>query len=138
MAFTAPTEQLVDEGDDLRSCIAAEDVIRGQAVVISAAGDPPEVAPSDTDGETVYGMATQTRSSGDTVNVATAGTEVRLTAGTATISAGDLLASHGATGEEGQVDTAATGDAPFAQAYQDSGAQGDLVFALLGGGGEVN
>lgn len=139
MAFTAPTEQIVEEGVDLRSCVANEDVIRGQIVVINAAGDPPEVAPSASDGELCYGMATQTVSSGQPVTVATAGTEVRLTAGTADISAGDPLTSHGATGEEGQVDTAdGAGDSVVAQAYEASGAQGDLVMALLQNGGEVN
>lgn len=139
MAFSAPSEDIVPEGDDLRGAIAAEDVIRGQIVKITEAGFPPRVEPSDADGEDVYGIVTQTVSSGETCTVATEGTEANFTAGTGTVSAGDYLTSHGGTGEEGQVDTAsATGDSLVGVAYQASSSQGDLVKGLLTLGGEVN
>lgn len=135
MVFTAPTTDIVEEGDDLSSFVANEDVLRGQ--VVKLAGEDLGVQPSDTDGEDVIGVAVQTKSAGEQVAVAMPGTEVRFTAGEA-ISRGDLLVSHGATGEEGQVATAATGDKVVGVAYEAAAAQGDLVHGRVEFGGQVN
>lgn len=135
MAFTAPTVDIVEEGDDLSSFVANEEVIRGQ--VVKLAGEDLGVQPSDTDGENVVGVAVQTKSSGEQVAVAMPGTEVRFTAGES-ISRGDLLSSHGATGEEGQVATEATGDKVVGVAYEQASSQGDLVHGRVEYAGQVN
>jgi hypothetical protein len=136
MAFSAPTEDIVEAGDNLLPFTAGEDVIRGQVV---KCGGSISVQPSDTDGEVTHGVAVQTVSSGDQVTVAMSGVEVEMTAGTSGISAGDALTSHGGTGEEGQVDTAsATGDSIVGYALEGSSSQGDLVRAVIDLGGEVN
>lgn len=137
MAFSEPTEDIVEAGDNLLPFTANEDVLRGQ--VVKVAGGDIAVQPSDTDGEVTHGVAVQTVSSGDPVTVAMSGVEVEMTAGTSGISRGDALTSHGATGEEGQVDTAsATGDSIIGYALEGSSAQGDLVRAVIDLGGEVN
>lgn len=135
MAFTEPTEDIVEAGDNLLPFTAEEDVLRGQVVKVDGSI---AVEPSDADGETVHGVAVQSVSSGDNVTVACTGVEVEMTAGTSGISAGDALASHGATGEEGQVDTAATGDYIVGYALESSSSQGDLVRAMVDLGGQVN
>lgn len=137
MAFSEPTQDIVDYGDNLLPFTANEQVLRGQVVKI--AGGDVAVQPSDTDGEVTHGVAVQGVASGDQVTVAMSGCEVRMTAGTADISRGDPLTSHGATGEEGQVDTAdGAGDSIIGYALEGSGAQGDLVRAWIDLGGEVN
>jgi hypothetical protein len=137
MAFSEPTEDIVEAGDNLLPFTANEDVLRGQVVKI--AGGDIAVQPSDTDGEVTHGVCVQTVSSGDQVTVAMSGVEVEMTAGTNSISRGDPLTSHGGTGEEGQVDTAsATGDSIIGYALEGSSAQGDLVRAVIDLGGEVN
>lgn len=136
MAFSEPTEDIVEYGENLLPFTAGEDVLRGQVVKV---GGDISVQPSDTDGEVTHGVAVQGVSSGDTVTVAMSGCEVEATAGTGTITAGDALTSHGGTGEEGQVDTAgATGDSIIGYALEGSSAQGDLVRMYIDAGGEVN
>jgi hypothetical protein len=139
MAFTEVTDDIErmrpPEGTAL-SFNAEEDVIAGQVVKIDA---DLGVEPSDADGETVHGIAVQTVSSGDQVMVVGSGGRVLFTAGES-ISAGDALASHGGTGEEGQVATAATGDETIGYALEGAGSQGDTFVGVVdaGTGGQVN
>jgi hypothetical protein len=136
MAFSEPTEDLVEAGDNLLPFNTDEQVLRGQVVKF---GSDLSVEPSDTDGENTAGLAVQGVASGDQVTVAMPGTEVKFTAGTGDISAGDPLTSHGGTGEEGQVDTAdGTGDEYIGVAFEGSSAQGDLVRGMVTYGGEAN
>jgi len=136
MAFTEDTGDVLIEGDNVHSFNAGEAVLRGQVVKIGSANG---VQPSDTDGEVTHGVALQSVSAGDQVAVAGPGCVVKVQAGTGTVAAGDALTSHGATGEEGQVDTAgATGDSIIGYAHTAGGAQGDLVEMEVDRGGEVN
>jgi len=138
MAFSELNNDVEKLGPDKGTAYsfnADEDVIAGQAVKIGSDGG---VEPSDTDGEEVVGIATQTVSSGDEVMVAGPGSRVRFTAG-ATVSAGDYLASHGATGEEGQVTTAdGVGDFLIGIAHESAGAQGDTFVGTVEAGGQIN
>lgn len=136
MVFRDISTGIVEYGDNLVSMTANEDVKRGQLVKV--AGEDHGVQPSDTDGEVAFGFATQTVSSGDQVTVATSGTEVLATAGTGSVSRGDRVASHGATGEEGEVDTAATGDFVVGIALEAGAGDGDDVRVWVDLGGEVN
>lgn len=115
---------------------ADADVLAGQVVKITSDNS---VSPSDADGETVVGVAVQSVSSGDQVMVVGSGGRVLYTAGES-ISAGEDLASHGDTGEEGQVATAATGDQTIGYALEQAGSQGDTFVGVvdLGSGGQVN
>jgi len=136
MAFSEPTEDIVEYGENLLPFTADEQILRGQVVKV---GSDIGVEPSDTDGEVTHGVAVQSVASGDTVTVAMSGCEVEATAGTGNIVAGEPLTSHGGTGEEGQVDTAdATGDSIIGYALEASSAQGDLVRMYIDAGGEVN
>lgn len=132
MVFSEPSEDVEVLGPDAGGALsfeAAEDVIAGQVVKLD--GDF-LVEPSDTDGEDVVGVATQTVAAGAQVQVAGPGTRVKFTAGTSGITDGDLLASHGATGEEGQVDTGDAADDRFiGKAFESSSAQGDLVEGIV-------
>lgn len=112
---------------------ADEDVIAGQVVKVSSDNG---VEPSDTDGEQCVGVATQTRSAGDQVQVAGPGTRVRFKCG-GSVSAGTQLASHSGTGEEGEVADAATGDYQIGQAFE-GGSDGDTVVGMVTVGGQVN
>lgn len=137
MAFTEPSQdiELLDQRTNAAaySFNADQDVIAGQVVkLVSDNG----VAPSDTDGEQCVGVATQTRSAGDQVQVAGPGTRVRLTAG-GTVTVNSQVASHGATGEEGQVADAATGDYAIAQAFEGA-ASGETLVGMVVVGGQVN
>ena len=113
--------------------VAGDDTLAGQVVAIT--GDN-EVSPSAADGEEVIGVATQGVAEGDTVNVLSVGTiaNVRSNAG---VSAGDYLASAGATGEEGEVDTAESGDFVIGMALETIGA-GEYGQAILTLAGQVN
>lgn len=126
MAFQAPNSDLVEYGDNLIGFNAEEDVIRGQAVKVDA---DMGVEPSDADGENVIGMATQTKSSGSQVTVALSGCIVRLTAGAA-VTAGAGVATHGSTGEEGEIADSASGDVTIGTALE-GGSDGDLVRVWL-------
>lgn len=139
MAFTEVTEDIEIQAPPPGGALALnadEDVIAGQVVKV---GSDNSCEPSDTDGEEAIGVAAQTVSSGDQVMVLTNGARVRYTAGTSTVSAGDKLTSHGATGEEGQVDTAsATGDFIVGHALEGVGSSGDTFVGVVDLGGEVN
>lgn len=100
-----------DSGTNIDAFVAEEDVLQGQ-VVKPGGTNADEVEPSDTDGERCAGVALFDASAGETVAVVRQG-YCRLTDGSGSISADDRLASHGGTGEEGEVDTAASGDHVF-------------------------
>ena len=137
MAFSEVSEDidLVPSMGVALSLNADEDVTAGQGV---ETGSDLSCEPSDTDGEQATGVTTQTISSGDQTHVASVGSRVKFTAGTGNISAGDQLASHGGTGEEGQVDTATSGDNIIGIALEGSSAQGDLVEGVVINGGQPN
>jgi len=138
MAFTAPSEDIERmrpaEGAAL-GLTADAAVEAGQVVKLT--GDL-AVSPSNTDGEQCIGVSVQSVASGDQVTVLGNSARVLLTAGAA-VSAGDPLASHGGTGDPGQVTTAdGTGDTIVGYALESAGAQGDTFVAVLDLGGEVN
>lgn len=125
MVFSSNETDVLISGENVDSYTADGPIEAQQAVKIT--GDY-TVAASDTDGEQVIGVAMYSVADGDEVAVAKEGTEVVAQTGTGTISAGDLVASHGATGEEGQLDTAGTGDSVLGFANEaDGGSQGDNV-----------
>jgi len=138
MAFRDITTGIVEAGDALHPYTANEDVKRGQLVEVG--GEDVGVRPVDSDGSAGIGFATQTVSSGDQVTVAVVGCEVLGTSGTGAISRGDLVTSHGSTGEEGELATAgATGDEVIGQAIEaDNGDGGDVRVLVTGPSGEVN
>lgn len=137
MVFQEPSQdiELLDQRTNAAaySFNADEDVVAGQAVKV---GSDNGVEPSDTDGEQCVGIATQTRSQGDQVQVAGPGTRVRFSAG-GSVSAGSQVASHGATGEEGEVADAATGDYAIGQAFE-SATDGNTFVGMVVIGGQVN
>lgn len=116
------------------SFVAEEDVIAGQVVKIGTNDN--EVVPSDTDGEQCIGVAAQTVSAGDTVMVVGHGGRVRFSAGGA-VTRGGQVASHGATGEEGEVADAATGDFAIGVAHE-AGTDGNTFVGTVVVGGQVN
>lgn len=138
MAFRDVTTGVVEYGDNLLPFTANEAVKRGQMVKV--AGEDIGVAPSDADGETVIGLATQSVEAGDQVTVAMPGCEVLATSGTGSITRNDPVASHGGTGEEGEVATAASGDETVGIALEGDAGDGEdvRVFLDLGAGGQVN
>lgn len=113
-------------GARIESYVCEEAVKQGQ--VLKAGGtNSDEAEPSDTDGERCLGIAMYAQSAGGVVDVVVQGT-CRLTSGTGTVSADDRIASHGATGEEGEVDTAASGDHVIGHArFDDVGTNDDVV-----------
>jgi len=137
MAFSEPGQdiELLDQRTNAAaySFNAGVDVVAGQVVKLT--GDN-TVAPSDTDGEQCVGVATQTRSSGDQVQVAGPGTRVRFSAG-GSVSVNTQVASHGGTGEEGEVADAATGDYAIGQAFEGA-ADGETFVGMVTVGGQVN
>lgn len=107
----------------------------GQLVTLT--GDQ-SVSPSTTDGEVCIGVATQSVAQGDEVMVVGGSGRVLVTGGAAGISAGDELASHGGTGDDGTVDTASgVGDYIVGYALESGGA-GDTLVAVVDRGGQVN
>jgi hypothetical protein len=137
MAFRDITTGIVEAGDALHPYTANEDVKRGQLVEVG--GEDVGVRPVDTDGSAGIGFATQTVSSGDQVTVAVVGCEVLGTSGTGAISRGDLVTSHGSTGEEGELATTASGDEVIGIALEaDAGTNDDVRVLVTGPSGEVN
>jgi hypothetical protein len=112
---------------------ADEDVIAGQAVVVSSDNS---VAPSDTDGEQVIGVCAQTVAAGDTVMVLGDGARVRMRAG-ASVTAGSQVASRGGTGEEGEVADASGGDHSVALAHEGA-SDGDTFVGTVNTAGGKN
>lgn len=137
MAYEEPAKdiELLDQGKSATSYSfnAGVDVVAGQVVKLT--GDN-TVAPTDTDGEQCVGVATQTRSSGDQVQVAGPGNRVRFSAG-GSVTAGTQVASHGATGEEGEVADAATGDYAIGQSFEGA-SDGETFVGVVTVGGQVN
>lgn len=117
-------------GVQTRAYQAEEAVSQGQLVKADAT-DTEQVSPSDTDGERVVGVAAYDAAAGDMVEVIEEGALVRLTSGTGTVSAGDPIASHGGTGNEGEVDTAASGDFILGRARKDDVGTNDDVEVVL-------
>jgi len=116
-------------GANIDTKVAEEDVKQGQ-VLKPGGTNSDEVEPSDTDGERCTGVALYDASSGDTVEVIRQG-YCRLTSGSGSISADDRLASHGNSGEEGEVDTAASGDHVIGIADKDDVGTNDDVVAYV-------
>lgn len=137
MAFSAPGDDILKVGDNTTTYTAGEDVTAGQVVKVN--GDS-TVVPSDTDGEVAHGVAVQTVASGaGEVAVAQTGTEVLLTAGSGTVSAGNKLRSFGNTSDEGTVEVASTtGDFIVGYAREGAGSPGNTFVGLIDLGGEVN
>lgn len=132
MTFPTYSNQVLQEEGSgaIQHFNAAEDVKQGQLVKADTGASSRGVEPSDTDGENAVGFALYSRSSGSQVAVATNGTIVRATSGTGSISSGDFVASHGGTGEEGEVASAASGDNYVGVALQDdtgSGTEGSVI-----------
>lgn len=135
MAFRTYTQEVVDAGEDLRGFTANSAIKQGQLVTL--AGDY-AVDPSSTDGESALGFAAYDAAAGEEVLVALDGTEVLATSGTGAIAAGDLVTSHGGTGEPGEVATAATGDYPIGVALEADSGDGDDVRVYVQTGGQSN
>jgi len=114
--------------------VTSAQTLAGQVVTLT--GDN-QVAPSSTDGENVIGVTTQGVASGDTATVLTCSTVATVRA-SSTVSSGERVASNGATGEPGEVATAATGDFVLGVALEgiDAGGAGQVL--VTAGGGEVN
>lgn len=134
MVFRTLSEPVTVEparaGAAIRTYVAEEAILAGQFVK-SGGTNPDEVEPSDADGERVVGIALYDAAAGGTVAVAEEGTIVRATSGTGTIAAGDPVASHGLTGEEGEVATAASGDYILGRAKKADVGDGDDVEIAL-------
>jgi len=104
--------------------------------VVSLVGDQ-TVSASTTDGEVCIGVATQSVADGDEVMVVGNSGRVLVTGGASGISAGDELASYGGTGDDGTVNTAASGDYIVGYALESGGA-GDTLVAVVDRGGQLN
>lgn len=137
MTFPTYSDQVLVEGHEhLRHFEAQEDVTQGQLVKLDTDDSGRTVEPSDTDGEAAYGFALYDASAEEQVAVAGPGAVVRAVSSTGSITSGDTVASHGGTGDEGEVDTAASGDHVVAVALQDdtgSGTEGSLVCEVVRG-----
>lgn len=141
MVFRTYTDEVRRQGTNTKSFEAAEAILQGQLVKLDTDSAGRTVEPSDTDGEAgIIGFAEYDAAAGDDVSVCMTGCEVRATSGTGTVTSGDPVASHGGTGEEGEVDTAATGDTPIGIAIADDNGDGGDVWVIVdaGFGAEVN
>jgi hypothetical protein len=133
MAFRTYSKPVLTEparaGADIDSYDAENAVSQGQ--VVKQGSNEDQVTPSDTDGEKVIGVALYDASSGDIVDVVREANGVRLTSGSGSISADDALASHGGSGENGEVDSAAAGDYILGTAKRaDEGSNDDVIASL--------
>lgn len=136
MTFPTYTDQVVVEGhENVRHFEANEDVTQGQVVKLDTDNSGRTVEPSDSDGEQAIGVALHDESSGSQVAVATEGAVVRGVSGTGSISSGDYLATHGSSGDEGEVDSAASGDAIVGYALEDDTGtgEGSIIFLVTYG-----
>lgn len=136
MAFRTIADDILIEGEHTRSFLAEEAILKGQVLEPGTTNDN-AVEPSDADGAMVVGIALHDAAAGSMVNVALDGCKVRATSGTGSVSGGDWVSSYGATGEEGEVQTAtatvATGSTPVDGDYvlgwatdDDSGTNDDV------------
>ncbi|AHG00911.1 hypothetical protein HALLA_12065 [Halostagnicola larsenii XH-48] len=102
-----------------------------QGQLVKAGTDDDEVTPSDTDGEPVTGFAAYSAAAGDTILVLEGGGRARATSGTGDVTSGDLIASGGGSGENGEVQTASAGDYVVGRAFRDdSGDGGDAPIQI--------
>lgn len=139
MAFRTYSDQVIKEGDNVHTYEANESVSQGQLLKFDTDDSGRTVEPSDTDGEgNLAGFALYDASSGEQVAVAMTGCVVRATSGTGSVSSGDEVASHGGTGEEGEVDTAASGDYTIGTALEDDAGTNDDVIVHVDRGNPVN
>lgn len=141
MVFRTYTDDVLIDGENTRRYEAAEAILAGQTVKADQDSAGRTVEPSDADGEAVLGVALQDAAAGQQVTVARDGCIVRATSGTGTIASGDPVASHGATGEEGELDTAVESDATVATPVEgdfilgwanadDAGANDDVIVEI--------
>lgn len=133
MTFATYQDQVVQHAGEnsILYFEATEDILQGQLVELDTDNSGRTVEPSDADGGQAIGFAEYGVSSGDMVSVATAGAVVRATAG-ASISSSDPVSAEGATGEEGEIQTATSGDWIIGTALQDStGSDGDAGNCLV-------
>lgn len=133
MAFRTFSEPILLEparaGASIRYYEAQEDILQGQ-MVTSDTANADQAIPSDTDGERLLGIALYDANATQMVAVAEAGVIVRATAGQS-IAAGEPVASHGATGEEGELATAASGDYIVGRARKAAVGTNDTVEVAL-------
>jgi hypothetical protein len=135
MAFRTYTDDVLIDGDNVRSYEAAEAVSQGQLVEADTGSAGRTVEPSDADGGSAVGFALHDASSGDMIAVAGQGCVVRATSGTGSIASGEYVASHGASGEEGELATAVVGDYVVGFALSDdAGTNDDVVVEVILGG----
>lgn len=125
------SDQVLLEGDNVHHYSANEAVTQGQLVELDTDDSGRTVEPSDADGGKAIGFALYDASSGEQVPVAQTGCVVRATSGTGSVSSGDFVASHGATGEEGEVDSAASGDYTVGVALEDDAGTNDDVIVYV-------
>jgi hypothetical protein len=135
MAFRTFSEPILLEparaGASIRYYQAQEDIKQGQMVTSDTASATDQQAiPSNTDGERLLGIALYDASANDMVAVAESGVIVRATAGQS-INAGEPVASHGNSGEEGEVATAASGDFIVGRAKKDAVGTNSTVEIVL-------
>lgn len=133
MAFRTYTLPVLTEparaGADIDSYDVESDVLQGQ--VLKQGTNEDQVAPSDTDGEVIVGVALHDASSGEVVDVVREAGGVRLTSGSGSISAGDPVASDGGTSENGEVETAVAADHVIGTAKRDDdGTNADVIVSL--------
>lgn len=124
---------MVEGHEHVKHFNAQEDVTQGQVVKLDTDNSGRSVEPSDTDGEKVYGLALYTASSGEQVAVAGPGTVVRGVSATGTITSGARVASDGGTSDEGEIETAASGDHVLGIALEDdtgSGTEASIVLQI--------
>lgn len=140
MVFSSPNMDIELVGPDAGGAYsfnADAEVLAGQVVALTSDNG---VSPSATDGEQCVGVATQSKSAGEQVQVAGPGTRVRFTAGGA-VTAGALLVSHGTTGDDGTVidadETDTVDDNPIGQAFE-AAAAGETLVGMVAVGGAVN
>jgi predicted RecA/RadA family phage recombinase len=134
MAFRTISKPIALEplrsGADARTYTADTAISQGQ-MLKKGATNSDQVEPSDTDGERLVGIAAHDASEGDTVLVIESGIRVRATSGSGSVSAGDPIASDGGTSENGEVETAASGDYVVGVAVKDdSGTNDDVEIKL--------
>lgn len=124
---------VVREHGVVESFRCKEAVKQGQLVELDTDDAGQTIEPSDADGGNAVGFAVDSGAIGVFVSVACVGNIVRATSGTGAVASGDLVASHGATGEEGEVASSASGDYVIGVALKDDVGTNDDVTVLVAG-----
>ena len=135
MAFeeiTDDIEKLSPRGAGVIGMTAGAATLAGQVVKVT---DSNEVSPSDTDGEETFGVVAQSVETGSEAAVCGPGTIAQVRASDAT--GPGFVTSNGATGEEGEVTGAGTGDYIIGILLDDLGA-GDYGQMFVLPSGQVN